>query len=101
MDLGVALFADAEALEAVEPGEGALDDPAVAPQVRARLDPAASDAGRDVPQAKTHADEGEVVCLVGVRFGRSTARSAAWSLHRRDRVDERKSLDRVVDVRRS
>jgi hypothetical protein len=67
--------------------------------VRARLDPAACDARRDVPQAQSHTDKAEVVCLVCVRLGRPPARPAPRSLHGRDGVDEWERLVRVVDVR--
>src|SRR5262245_28006991 len=100
MTLGVALLADAEALHAMEPGKGSLDDPTVATQVRARLDLAARDARRDVPQTQTHTNEREVVRLVGVHLGRPPTRSTARSLDGRDGVDERERDVRVVDVRR-
>src|SRR5438105_13682276 len=100
MDLGVALLADAKALEAVEPCERALDDPTVATQALARFDCAASNARRDVSQAQAHAEEAGVVRLVRVRFGWSTTGPAARSLHGRDGVDERERLVRVGDVRR-
>ena len=46
------LVADLEAPAAVEPGERALDLPAVAAQALARLDPLAGDAGLDVAAAQ-------------------------------------------------
>ena len=46
--VGAALIADGQAAVAVEPGEGPLDDPAVAAQALARIDPLAGDADLDV-----------------------------------------------------
>lgn len=49
MDVGATLIADAQPPEAVEPAQGALDDPAVAPERLARLDAAAGDPPPDAP----------------------------------------------------
>ena len=46
MDVGAPLVPDGEASEAVEPGEGALDDPAVAARLVAALDALAGDTVR-------------------------------------------------------
>jgi hypothetical protein len=43
VDLGAAVVADEEPFELVQPGEGALDDPAVAAKAGAVLDSAAGD----------------------------------------------------------
>ena len=47
MDLVAAVVADEQAFEVVQPGEGALDDPAVAAEPGAVLGLAASDHGLD------------------------------------------------------
>ncbi|CAA9547209.1 MAG: hypothetical protein AVDCRST_MAG43-750 [uncultured Thermomicrobiales bacterium] len=49
MDVGAALVADGQAAVAVELGEDPLDDPAVAAQSLARIDPLAGDAYRNAP----------------------------------------------------
>ena len=60
MDLVAAVVADEQALEVMQPGEGALDDPADAPQPGAVLCPTAGD-------------------LWAVPRGRSRRRYLSWS----------------------
>ena len=48
MDVGAPLVAHGQAAEAVEPGQGALDHPAVAAQPLAGVDALAGDADPDV-----------------------------------------------------
>ena len=52
MDLGAAVVADEQSFELVEPGEGALDDPAVAAKPGAVLGLAAGDLGFDAALAE-------------------------------------------------
>ncbi len=47
MDLGAAVVADEQPLEVVQPGEGALDHPAHAPEAGAVLSLAVGDLGPD------------------------------------------------------
>ena len=51
MEIGAALVADGEAPKAIEPRQGALDDPAVLAQALARLDAAPGDPRHDAPRA--------------------------------------------------
>ena len=52
VDVGAAVVADEQPFELVQPGEGALDDPAVAAEAGAVLGLAARDLGRDAALAE-------------------------------------------------
>jgi hypothetical protein len=60
VDVGAAFVADEQSFEVVQPGEGALDDPAVATEAGAVLGPAARDHGSDAALA----DEPAVLVVV-------------------------------------
>ena len=98
VDVGAAFVADEQALEVVQPGKGALDDPAVTAQTGAVLGLAARDLGFDA----TLPDEPAVVVVVVAAVGEHTVgpppRSPAQSAHRRDGVEERDQLGDVVAV---
>ena len=65
MDVGAAVVADEQALELVQPGEGALDDPAVAAKAGAVLALAARDLRSDATAAELAAAAAVVVAPVG------------------------------------
>ena len=65
MDVGAAVVADEQAFELVEPGEGALDDPAVAAEAGAVLGLAAGDLRCDAALAELAAVTVVVVAAVG------------------------------------
>jgi hypothetical protein len=88
MDSIVAVVADEEAAVAVQPGEVALDDPSIAAQLLARVDPPPGDAWDDAPAAQRLAAAARVEGLVGVELGRATAGPAARLADRRDGVDQ-------------
>src|SRR5918998_4590552 len=69
MDVGPAFVADSQAAIAIEPGEGALDDPAVPSQTLARVDALAGDAHPDVPSSQRCPAARIVVALVGMELG--------------------------------
>ena len=58
MDVGAALIADRQPAEAVEPGQGALHDPAMPTQAFAGVDAFAGDADPDVTPAQRAATAG-------------------------------------------
>ena len=64
----MALVADGEAPELVDPGKGALDHPAVLAEMLGAVDAAAGDAGRDGALTQVFAATVEVVALVGVEL---------------------------------
>jgi len=98
VDLSAAVVADEQPFELVEPGEGALYDPAVAAQAGAVLSLAARDLGLDpaLPEQPTVL----VVVVPSVRGDTVGAapRAADAATHRRDTVDERDQLGDVVAV---
>lgn len=98
MDLCAALVADEQSFEVVQPGEGALDDPADAAEPGAMLGLAASDLGADPAPTELAAVLVMVVAAVGGDSIRTPARSADLSAHRRDALDERDKLGDVVAV---
>ena len=95
-----ALVADRETPEPIEPGKGALDHPAIAPECLAGLDPPASDAAADATMAQVVPTAWDIVALVGRPLGRPLTWSATWSFDRLDRFHQVFEDDRVVDVGR-
>ncbi len=95
------LVADRQTAIARQPGEGALDDPAMPAQPLLRLDPPTRDPVLDVAPLAGVPALRKVVALVGVRLlGPSSWTPPAPRPQRRDRVEERLEQHRVVDVRR-
>ena len=76
MDVGMALVADAEAPEAGELGEAALDDSPVPSEMSAAVDATACDAADPTGLARPAAAP-VVVVLVGVQLVRALARPTA------------------------
>ncbi len=98
MDVVAAVVADEESFELVEPGEGALDDPAVAAEAGAVFGLAPGDLGPDPELAELAA----VLVVVVAAVGGDPVRPAAWATdsaaHRRYPFDERDQLCDVVAV---
>ena len=98
MDVAAAFVADEEPLEVVQPGEGALDDPAVAAETGAVLGLAARDHRLDAALA----DEAPVLVVVVSAIGEqrvwSPTRAAAAATHSRHRVEQWDQLGDVVAV---
>jgi hypothetical protein len=101
--VGTALVADAEAATAEQPGERALDYPAMPSQSLAGLHPPARNPRRDTAGAQGTPEEGGVVGLVGVQFAGALAGatwSSSWSDDRGDGINEGEQLGRVVGIGR-
>ena len=98
MDVVAAVVADEQSFELVQPGEGALDDPAVAAEPGAVLGLAASDLRCDATPPELAAMAVVVVTAVGTQAFRSAARPADLDAHRWDTVDQRDQLRDVVAV---
>ena len=94
----MSFVADDEASELVDPGEGALDDPAVSAEALAALDTATSDAGHDPASAEILAAAPEVVALVGVELGGPFAGSPSFLADGVDGVDGLRQRHAVVPV---
>jgi hypothetical protein len=90
--VGPALVADGEAAEAVDPSEAALDDPSVAAELLATVDPAAGDAVFDAA-TRAGAPAAAVVGFVGVQLVRSASRPTRFPV-----TEQMLEGDAVVDV---
>ena len=100
MEIVSALIANEEATVALQPGDVALDDPAMPSELGAGVDARASDPWGDVAVAEGVTPGAAVVGLIGVRLGRSSAWVSARALARRDGVEGREEHGPLVDVRR-
>ena len=98
MDLGAAVVADEQAFELVQPGEGALDDPAIAAQAGAVAGLAASDLGSDPAFAQLAPLRPMVIGPVGGDPIRPIARTADPASDWWHSVEERDQLGDVVAV---
>jgi hypothetical protein len=96
--LVVAVVADEQPLEVVQPGERALHHPAGAAKPGAVLGLAAGDLGRDPAVAELAAVLVVVVAAVAGHALGPAARAADLAAHRWHRVDERDQLGDVVAV---
>ena len=99
MDVGTTLVADDQAAEAVQPGEGSLDDPAMTTKALTRLDAAPGDPGRDVPQSACRTRPSRVVRLVGVQLVWATTRPTTGHPYRSDPIEHDGQHGRVGYVR--
>src|SRR6266545_3232801 len=82
----------------MEPGEGALDDPAVAAEPGAVLALAAGDFGRNTPPPELAAVLLVVVAAIGGETLGTAPRAADPASYGRDGVDERDQLGDVIAV---
>ena len=98
MDFGAAVVADEQSFELVQPGEGALDDPAVAAESGAVLGLAARDLRLDPAAPQLTPVLVVVVATVGSEPFGPSARAAYLAPHRRHPFDERDQLGDVVAV---
>lgn len=101
MEIVAPLEANEKSSVAVQPGEVAFDDPAMAAERGAGLDTLASNAWGDVPTAEGSTPRAGLIRLVGVELVRASTRSAAWALDGRDLVNEIQEHGALVDVRAS
>ena len=98
MDVVAAVGADEEAAAVVEPGEGALDDPALTAKAGAMLGLAASDHWFDAALPDEATVLVMVVTAVGDQHLRSATRPADAATHRRHPVEQLEQLGDVVAV---
>jgi len=98
VDLGAAVVAHEQALEVVQPGEGALDDPAGATEPGAVLGLAAGDLGGDPELTQQTSVLVVVVAAVGGDPLRATTRPADQAAYGRYALEEREQLGDVVAV---
>ncbi len=98
MDVAAAVVADKQPFELMQPGKGALDDPAVATKTGAVLGLAACDLRGDAAQAEFAAATVVVVAAVGADTIGTATRPADLAAYRRDTVKQRDQLGAVVAV---
>jgi hypothetical protein len=98
VDVGAAVVADEQPFELVEPGERALDDPAVATQPGAVPSLAAGDLRLDPATAELATVLVVVVAAISGNPVGPPAWTADTAAHRRDRIDQRDQLGDVVAV---
>jgi hypothetical protein len=98
MEVGASLVADAEALELVQPCEGAFNDPAHLAQPGSVGGPASGDHRLDAALPQQAAVLVEVVAPVGVQTPRLEARASPQTPNRWDGVQQRQELGDVVPV---
>jgi hypothetical protein len=98
VDVAAALVAGAQPLEGMQPGEAALDDPAVAAQARTVRDTAAGDPRGDTAGAQLAAVDAVVVAAVGEQLPRTATRPATAAADRRHGLDQGNELGDVVAI---
>ncbi len=98
VDVVATFVADEQSFEVVQPGEGALDDPAVAAEAGAVFAFAAGDLRRDAAASELAAVAVGVVAAVGGQPLGPSARPADLAAHGRHRVEQRDQLGDVVAV---
>ncbi len=98
MDVGAAVVADEQSASLVEPGEGALHDPAVAPEAGAVFGLAPRDLGFDAALPELLAVVLGVIAAVGKESVGPATRPTDTSTHRRDQIDEGEQLGDVMAV---
>jgi hypothetical protein len=98
VEIGASFVAGAESFELVQPGEGALDDPAHLAQSAILGDAASGDQRFDAALPQQTAVLVEVVAPVGVQAPGLAAGTSAQSPDRRNGVQQRQELGNVVPV---
>lgn len=98
MHVVAAVVANEQPLELVQPGEGALDDPAVAAEPGAVCGLAAGDLRSDPAPAQLAPVLVVVVTAVGAETVGAPSRTARLAAHRRHAVEQRNQLRDVVAV---
>ena len=98
VDFVAAVVADEQSFEVVEPGEGALDNPADASEAGAVLGLAARDLGADAAAAEFAPVLVVVVAAIGAEQGGPSARPADLAAYRRHALDKWHELGDVVSV---
>jgi hypothetical protein len=91
--------ADVQAVELVQPGEGALDDPAEAAESGAVLGLAPRDQRFDAERSQLATVEVMVVAAICDQLLWPALRPARPAAHRRDRLDQQEQLGAFVAVR--
>lgn len=97
-NVGAALVSDGEAPEFGEPGECALDDPAMLSEMGAALNALPGNAMLDAAFGASLATAGIVIPLVGMQLAGPMARPATLAMNGRNGVEQRIEHPAVMDV---
>jgi hypothetical protein len=98
VDVSPALIAEPKPPVLMEPGERALNDPALATEARAVRASLSGDDGFDVMRAKPRFCGPGLIAAVAEQRGGSPFGTTTLSANRRDRLDQREQLGDVVAV---
>ena len=98
MDIGATFIADLQPTIPVEPGQRALDHPAMATEPFAGVDAFAGDPDPDVTTAQRGAAARDVVALVGMQLARAFAPPPVGLLDGPDAIEQSLKDDPVVAV---
>ena len=98
MHVGPPLVADQQSLEAMQPGEAALHDPAIAPQSGAVRGSTAGDLWPDAALAQLASIAVVVVATVGVEASGASPGPAHLAAHRRHGIEQGQQLGDVVAI---
>ncbi len=101
MDIGSSFIADREATIAVEPGQRALDHPAMPTEPFAGVDALAGDTDPDVTTVQRLAAAGGVIPFIGMQLGRALTPPPVGLLDGWDSIEQFLEDDGVVAVRSS
>ena len=88
VDVETSFVAGGEAAEAVQPGEGPFDDPAMTSKLLAGFDTASCDAGLDASLLAGLAASTEVVGFVGMELCRASPGPASFTANWRDGIEQ-------------
>ena len=88
VDVETSFVAGGEAAEAVQPGEGPFDDPAMTSKLLAGFDTASCDAGLDASLLAGLAASTEVVGFVGMELCRASPGPASLTANWRDGIEQ-------------
>jgi hypothetical protein len=98
MDIGSSLIADRQPTKPVEPGQRALDDPAMPAQTRAGVDALARDTDPNMAASQRLTTARDVVALIGMQRDGPLAPPLIGLPNRRDGIEQLREDDRVVAI---
>lgn len=98
MDLGAPLVADRQSTKLIQPGQCALDDPAMTSQPVTRFLALSGDPDADAAPTQKLTTARDIIRLVTIQFGGPLPSLTARSLDRWDRVDQFLEDDAVMPV---
>ncbi len=98
VDVGAPLISYGETPEAIEPGEGAFDNPAMSPELFLALDALAGNTQADAALTASFAATGVIISFVGMALVGPSLQAAGLSANRRNGVEHVRKHRAVMDV---